>query len=98
MYGTIFHMKVIDGETDEFLTVFRAWEEDRRPKVKGIVAGYLLKKDADANEYIGVAVFESKELYIANGNDPEQGEWFGKLRAHLQADPVWEDGEYVITG
>ena len=36
---------------------------------------------------IGVAVFEDKEAYLANGNDPEQDAWFRKLRTLLQSDP-----------
>ena len=55
-----------------------------------------MRPDSDTGELIGVAVFEDKEAYLANGNDPEQDAWFGKLRALLQSDPSWEDGEYVI--
>ncbi len=98
MYGTIFHMMALDGKEDELKAVFDAWESERKPNVQGVVAGYLMKTDNKPNEFIGIAVFESKELYLANGNDPAQGEWFGKVRALLQSDPVWEDGEYIDMG
>ena len=64
--------------------------------VKGVVGGYLMKPDSDQGELIGVAVFEDKAAYLANGKDPEQDAWFGKLRSLLQSDPSWEDGEYLI--
>ena len=40
-----------------------------------------------------VAVFESKETYEANANDPAQDAWYRKFRALLTADPEWNDGE-----
>ena len=54
-----------------------------------------MKPDASTGELIGVAVFRDKAFYLANADDPEQGKWYGKLRELLEADPVWEDGEYV---
>ena len=71
-------------------------DSERRPNVRGVVGGDLMKPDADMGDLIGVAVFEDKEAYLANGNAPEQDAWFRKLRALLESDPAWEDGEYVI--
>ena len=96
MYGSIFRMRPIAGKEQDVIEVFNEWDRDRRPKVKGVVGGYLMKPDSNAGELIGVAVFESKDAYLSNGDDPEQGAWFRKLRALLQSDPSWEDGEYVI--
>ncbi|MDA0771188.1 MAG: hypothetical protein O2821_13360, partial [Chloroflexi bacterium] len=68
----------------------------------GLSLSYLSKKpippqsEANPGEFIGVAIFESKEAYLANGKDPEQDKWYGTLRAVLQEDPVWEDGEYLV--
>ena len=97
MYGSIFRMKAIAGKEQEVVDVFDAWDKDRRPNIDGAVGGHLMRLDADSSEFIGVAVFESKEAYLANGNDPAQGEWYSKLRALLTADPEWNDGEYVIS-
>ena len=96
MYGTIFRIKPKPGQEQDVIEVFNEWDRDRKPNVKGAIGGYLFKPDADAGELIGVAVFEDKESYIANGNDPEQDAWFRKLRDLLQEDPSWEDGEYLI--
>jgi hypothetical protein len=32
---------------------------------------------------------------MANANDPEQHQWYLKIRELLEADPEWEDGEFV---
>ena len=45
-----------------------------------------------------MAVFEDKDAYLANGNDPAQHGWFMKLRELLQSDPAWEDREFVVGG
>ena len=96
MYGTIFRMRPAAGKEQDVIDVFKEWESERKPNVKGVVGGYIMKPDADNGELIGVAVFESKEAYHANGNDPGQNDWFMKLRGFLQSDPSWEDGEYLI--
>ena len=50
----------------------------------------------DKDEWLGVAIFESREAYVANANSPEQHESFLKLMEHLESEPTWTDGTYVI--
>ena len=95
MYGTIFRMTPKAGQQQAILDVFDEWERERRPNVQGALGGYLFKPDASASELLGIAIFESKEAYVANADNAEQNEWFSKLRNLLESDPVWEDGEYV---
>ena len=95
MYGTIFRMTPKAGQQQAILDVFDEWERERMPNVQGALGGYLFKPDASASELIGIAIFESKEAYVANADNAEQNEWYAKLRALLESDPVWEDGEYV---
>ena len=47
---------------------------------------------------IGVAVFQDKASYVGNADNPEQIAWYGRLRELLEADPEWEDGEYMAGG
>ena len=54
-----------------------------------------MKPDDKNADLVGVAVFESKEAYVANANDPEQHEAFTKMMEHLEAEPSWTDGEYI---
>lgn len=95
MYGTIFRMKVKPGQEQKVIEVMKEWDRVRKPKVKGAIAGFLLKPDKKSGEFIGVAVFKDRAAYRANADDPEQDKWYRKLRELLQADPAWEDGEYV---
>ena len=98
MYGTIFRMKVKQGQEQRVVDIFKEWEMDRKPHVKGVVAGLLMKPDKASGEFVGVAVFEDKTAFMANADDPEQDKWFRKLREILTEDPAWEDGEYVAGG
>ncbi len=95
MYGTIFRLKVKPGQDQRLVELWREWERERKPKVKGAVGELLLKPDEKSGEFVGVAVFEDRAAYMANADDPDQDAWYHKLRELLEADPEWEDGEYV---
>ena len=95
MYGTIFRMKVKEGQDQRVVDIFNEWDHQRKSKVKGAVAGLLLRSDKKSGELVGVAVFQDKSTYQANASDPEQDKWYRRLRELLTADPEWEDGEYI---
>ena len=95
MYGTIFRMKVKQGREANVIALSKEWAATRLPVVKGAIADYLLKPDADSGELVGVAVFDDKASYEANADDPAQDKWYRGLRENLEADPDWQDGEYV---
>jgi len=44
---------------------------------------------------MGIAVFDSKESYRANAEDPEQDAFYQRWRALMDADPEWNDGEII---
>lgn len=98
MYGTIFRMKVKRGQEQKVVGLFQEWDRERKPKVKGALGGYLLKPDKKSGEFVGVAVFQDKASYTANASNPEQDRWYHRVRECLEADPSWEDGEYVAGG
>lgn len=95
MYGSIFTLKPKPGQEQEVVRIFQEWESERKPGVTGAVAGYLYKLEIGG--MMGVAVFANKEDYMANANDPKQGEWYQKLREVLEEDPQWHDGEVVVA-
>jgi quinol monooxygenase YgiN len=97
VYGTIFRMTPIPGKEQEVYAIFEEWGKDLQSNIEGAVAGYVMRPDTYTGVLIAVAMFESKESYESNGKDPAQGEWFAKLRAVLQSDPDWEDGEYMVV-
>ena len=91
MYGTIFNLRVKEGHERDLLETV----DDRNAEIKGAVAWFLMRPDDKNADLVGVAVFESKEAYVANANSQEQHEAFTKMMEHLVAEPNWTDGEYV---
>src|SRR5690606_25945242 len=98
MYGSIFRMKVKPGRDEQVVDLYREWERDRQPKVKGALGSFLMRTDRDRNTLVGVAVFQDKQAYRANADDPEQDRWYRRLRENLEEDPEWTDGEYIAGG
>ncbi len=92
MYGTIFNLKVKPGHEEDLIN---AMSDETTSKPKGMVALFVMKPD-EKEGWIGVAVFESKEAYIANANSPEQHEAFLRFMEHLDEEPNWTDGTYVV--
>ena len=98
MYGTVFKFRVKAGHENDVLALWDEWDRDFKPKVKGAKEGLMYKLDNETNTFIGAAVFESKALYVANADNPDQDKWFQRFREHLEADPEWNDGEIVRAG
>jgi len=66
-------------------------------QVPGFVASYSYRMDADSNEYYLAVVFESKEAYWANAQNPEQDARYRQWLPLLEREPEWHDGEIVIA-
>ena len=97
MYGTIYRMKVKSGQEQKVIDLADEWDREYKPKIKGAIGGLLMKPDNKPGELIGVALFQDKATDEANADDPEQDRWYRQLRELLEADPDWEDGEYVMA-
>jgi quinol monooxygenase YgiN len=96
MYGTVARMRVKPGELEALKKTMAAWDEGS-PNVPGYRSTTVYQTDNDSNELIMAVAFEDKKTYMANADDPKTDEWFQKMRAHLDADPDWSDGEIVYT-
>ena len=90
MYGTIAKVTVKSEKLAELQTL--AVDLALAP---GQIARYVYRMDANPQEYMLVAIFESREAYRANAESPEQYENFMTLREMLTTDPEWHDGEIV---
>lgn len=95
MYGSIFRIRPRAGREQDVIRMMEEWDRERQPKARGALGGYLFK--LDKGDMMGVAVFDSKENYIANAQDPEQDAWYRRFRELLESDPEWNDGEIVRT-
>ena len=91
MYGTIFKLNIKDGHHEALLKEIS--QDNSLPT--GMKAWFIMKPDQQ-KEWIGVAIFESKETYVANAESPEQHEQFLKIMQHLESEPSWTDGEFVF--
>lgn len=90
MYGTIAKITVKSEKLDELQSLAASLA-----LAPGQIARYVYRMDANPQQYMLVAVFESREAYQANAESPEQYERFMELRALLVSDPEWHDGEIV---
>lgn len=95
MYGTVFTFRAKEGKAGEVKRLVGDWIMKRQPGVAGAQAGYLYQLDSDPNEFVGVSVFADKKAYFANADSGEQDAWFKELRANIEADPKWMDGEVL---
>ena len=93
MYGSIFNFTIKPGHEDSLLKLLNLQESD---KPDGMISWFLMNPD-DKKEWIDVAVFESKEAYVKNANSPEQHQSFLQIMEHLENEPTWTDGTYVIS-
>ncbi len=92
MYGTIARMRLKEGAE---AAMERLTEEFKTFNVPGYLGEYVYRTDADPREHYLVVLFESKEAYWANAQDPAQNTRYEQLRALLEDDPEWHDGEII---
>jgi antibiotic biosynthesis monooxygenase (ABM) superfamily enzyme len=92
MYGTVARMKV----KRENLDALRAWAREAEARgVPGYVNAHVLLPDDWNDEVIVAVMFEDKDSYVKNADSPEQHESYLQMRALLEADPEWTDGEWL---
>ena len=92
-YGSIAQMNVKEGHQDNIVALF---DDIRVTPPEGMVAWLLMQPDEE-DYMLGVAVFESKDAYVANANRPEQHESFLQIMEHLESEPTWTDGTYLLN-
>ena len=95
MYGTVARLQLqprMEAKLQELIA-----HQVGQGKIPGMVGEYVYRMDANPNEYYVCVAFESKEAYFANANSPEQHARYEQLRALLEADPEWHDGEIVSS-
>jgi hypothetical protein len=97
MYGTIATLSIDPEKVETLSAMLRSWNEKEGAGDIGFVAGYILQTDADASVLKMMAIFENEERYRANAERPEQDVWYQELRALLNDDPTWEDGQVTAT-
>jgi len=94
MYGTVARMRIKPGAEDQLTKELQGFEA---LKVPGFIASYVYRTDADPHECYMAVMFENKAAYVANAESPEQDARYRQLRALLESDPEWHDGEITAS-
>ena len=94
MYGTVAKMRVKAGAEESFKKIAAMTES---VPVPGAVAVYVYQMDADSRDFYLIAMFDSKESYVANAESPEQHDRFMQMISVLESEPEWHDGTVVFA-
>lgn len=89
MYGTVARTRV-KPENREKLAESVARHSGTA--IPGYVAGYMLYENGGDTAWL-FAVFEDRESYDRNADDPAQHERYVEYRALMEDEPEWHDGE-----
>jgi quinol monooxygenase YgiN len=90
MYGTCAKTRVKPENREKLMEVFR--DETYESEVPGYVTSYILWQD-DSDVAWMFAIFEDRDAYRRNADDPAQHERYVRYRELLEGDPEWHDGE-----
>ena len=89
MYGTVAQTRVKPENREKLREVFQ--RQMSEVDVPGFVTSYVLfENDGDAMWLF--AIFEDRESYDRNADDPAQHERYVEYRALMEQDPEWHDG------
>ena len=92
MYGTIARVRIKPGMEEQLLVLGAGMEKN-----PGEVATYVYRMDAHPSTFYLVAIFESKEAYVANADRLETDARYQHMRAYIDGEPEWHDGEIVFA-
>ena len=95
MYGTVARFRIRPGAEQQLIQRQREFDTQNVP---GYLRSMVYRMDADPHECYLVAVFDSKESYVANAQSPEQDARYRQLRELMESDPEWHDGEILHVG
>ena len=88
MYGTVAKMEVLPGKRQELKALM---DSQMSEPVAGYIKSYGLMENDSDTLWITV-LFEDKDSYMKNADDPAQHERYMAMRALLASDPEWHDG------
>jgi hypothetical protein len=92
MFGTVAIIKPKAGQEQAIVDKLNQWWDGRRKEIKGAVATTIHRNGA---ELILAVTFDNEANYKANAEDPAQDKWYQEVRALMDADPRWMDGEVL---
>jgi heme-degrading monooxygenase HmoA len=94
-YGSVARLSVIHNRRDALHDYMEA-RTARFDEIPGMLAGYLVFAESDPSLVFIVTVFDSRENYRSNSEDPQQHERYLGMRSFLTRDPDWYNG-YITS-
>ena len=89
MYGTVARTRVKPENREKLSEVLA---RQTVAAVPGYVAAYMLFENDSDTAWL-FAVFQDRETYDRNADDPAQNDRYVQYRALMEEDPEWHDGE-----
>lgn len=89
MYGTVARTRVKPENREKLAEVVG---RQTSAAVTGYVAGYMLFENDSDSAWL-FAVFQDRESYDRNADDPAQHERYVEYRSLMEDEPEWHDGE-----
>jgi hypothetical protein len=89
MYGTVARMRVRSENRPALRAVVEA---QTQPGIPGMITSFVLWEDGGDVAWL-FAVFEDRDAYERNADDPAQHQRYLEYRALLDDEPEWHDGE-----
>lgn len=90
MYGTVARTQVSAANREKMQALMQ--DQLARRDVPGFVTSFVLYENDSDNAWL-LAIFEDRESYDRNADDPAQDADYREYRALMEADPEWHDGE-----
>ena len=87
MFGTIASLRAKAGMEDRLLETLEEWGRERGARIDGPVRVYVARSERDPGVLLNIAMFDSREHYVANAQDPEQDAWYQRLLAFFDPPP-----------
>lgn len=98
MYGTIMRAHVKPDRREEYEKAMSEMVPDPATGFVGVQIGW---EDKDPNSLVLVVVFNDKESYTRNANEPGTDEMYRKQLEYLESEPEWIDvnwARYIGAG
>ena len=94
MFGTIARTRLKEGVTVDQLKELFAGVEGRPA---GSVSLLVFQSANDPRDIWIASAFESRDAYFKNADSPEQNARFERMRALLEGQPEWHDGDVLVA-
>jgi hypothetical protein len=92
MYGTMGLIKVKKENQQKLVETLNA---QRNPDIQGFRQAFVMFPENHEGTGILVAMFEDRDSYWKNADDPEQDKRYREFAQYFEGEPTWHDGEWI---